>query len=98
MFKTKLAYAQAKLLKIQTRIEGMVAENQRCVTAGYEPAFPQSSFQECEKEIQYWIDYLGKLIEDESELVQLVQDLADCCGTTLDKTCFKQKLTEVLNG
>lgn len=98
MFKVKLAYAQAQLLAVQIRVEGMVAENQRMTTGGSEPTYPESSFLYCGNEVQHWIEYLEKLIQDGEELTNLVQDLADCCGTTLDKTCFKQKLTEVLNG
>lgn len=98
MFKVKLAYAQAQLLAVQIKVQGMVAENQRWVVSGSEPAYPESSFQHCEAEVQHWIAYLEKLIQDGEELTNLVQDLADCCGTTLDKTCFKQKLAEVLNG
>jgi hypothetical protein len=98
MFKTKMALVGANLLKIRLQAEGYIAENQRWIQTGGTPAYEEVWFQHLADEVQAQIVQLEKLQADQDAFRALIDELADCCGTTMDRTCVKRKLEAILSG
>lgn len=86
MLQIQLLLAQANLLRIQLLSEGYIAENQRWVTAGSEPCYPEASFQYLAQEVESQMEALRELQKQHDSLPALVRGaLSECCGTTLEK-------------
>ncbi len=56
-------FTRARLLQIECKMQGMVAENKQREHQGYSMAYGEDAFQEVQDEIQkLWEDYICQVI------------------------------------
>lgn len=98
MHPAKIVIANAELLSLRLRADGMIADNLRWIQRGSEPAYMESAFEHLADKADAIAQRLQAEIDKQTQdaLGVIQSEVQTCCGTTMDKAAV-MKLIQELN-